>query len=479
MKTMTTVAAGQAARWRWLVAVPLLLASPAVAQAQAEAAAAAGDTVAAKPAAAAYGPPAPARNKDAAEAPPPDNGPPPPGVPEALARMAIAAAYTHPQIRASEGQIRAAGYDARGAKWLRFPSLQVEALAISKGTTRAATDGTVLNAILEQPLWTGGRIKAAIDRSAAQLMVQRAGLDETARDLVLRTVQAYYDVALAARRNEVLADALRQHRELVETISNRVTQQISPQSDLDLARTRAAQVEQQLALVQAQRRAALNTLIELTGDPSPVLGNVPPYDPAVHHPPQEGAIERALACDPRTARLTAQSIVARAEQRSAKAALLPQLVGQLSRNEILGERVGVALRAQTGNGLSQAAAAQGAGERARASEDAIISVQRDLREGLRLDFVNNNAARQRIAVAGTAASGSRLVVDSYKRQFIAGRRTWLDVMNALQESTSTRLSVEEAQVTAQLTAARIMVRSCTWEPRPRFDQTMEPRNGGE
>ena len=126
-------------------------------------------------------------------------------------------------------------------------------------------------------------------------------------------------------------------------------------------------------------------------------------NPALHHPSQVGAVEKALACDPRSARLSAESVVARAEQKSAKAALLPQLIGQLSSNEVLGERVGLALRAQTGNGLSQAAAAQGAGERAQASEQAIVSAQRELREALRLDFVNNSAARQRIGSAATAA----------------------------------------------------------------------------
>jgi adhesin transport system outer membrane protein len=172
----------------------------------------------------------------------------------------------------------------------------------------------------------------------------------------------------------------------------------------------------------------------------------------------------------------AESIVARAEQKSAKAALLPQLIGQLSSNEVLGERIGLALRAQTGNGLSQAAAAQGAGERARASEEAIVSAQRELREALRLDFVNNAAARERIGSADVAAKSSLFVVESYKRQFIAGRRTWLDVMNALQESTNMRLAIIDSETSAQQTNARIALRTCTWQPRLQVDRT-ESING--
>lgn len=418
-----------------------------------------------------YGPPAPARPgaEQAVEA-----LPPPPNIPAALQDAALATAWTHPSVRAAEGQIRAAGFDVRAAKWLRFPSVTVEALAISQGNTAsAAQSGAVLNVVVEQPIWTGGRIGSAIDRAKAQELTQKSGLDEVVRDLLLRTLQAYYDVAAQARRIEVLTDALSQHRALIATIENRVEQQISASSDLDLAKSRSAQVEQQLAVAEAQRQASLNSLVELTGTSIPNLGNVPTYDPAVHHPVREGAVEQALACDPRTARLTGQSLVAKAEQRAAKAALMPQLVGQVSRNEILGERVGLALRAQTGNGLSQAVAAQGARARAEATEASIATAQRDLREALRSDFAINEAAQARIASSGAAVKNSRIVIESYKRQFIAGRRTWLDVMNALQETTSNRLAVIDSENSAQLTAARIALRTCRWEPRPRFQAELK------
>lgn len=417
----------------------------------------------------AYGPPAPQQSHPIDKTP--IEGVLPPGVPEALMQLAADVAHNHPQVKLSEGRIRAAGYDVRGAKWLRFPSLSVEALATTRGSINSARDGTVLNAVLEQPIWSGGRIGAAINRAKGQLQVQNNLLDEVVRDLSLRVVQAYFEVAASARRIEILKDALRRHRDLANTMQRRVQQQVSPQADLDLARARAAQVEQQLAFAQAQRSAGVNTLVELTGDVSLTLGDVPSYDPALHHPSREGAIEKALDCDPRAARFLAESIVARAEQRAAKAALMPQLVGQLSSNELLGERVGVTLRAQTGNGLSQAAAAKGAAERAQASEQGIVSAQRELREALRLDFLNNYAARERIGGATAAAASSLFVIESYKRQFIAGRRTWLDVMNALQESTNTRLAIVESETTAQLTAARISLRTCAWAPRLQFDKT--------
>ena len=420
-----------------------------------------------------YGPPAPVRAQVVASNNQAQGAPS--AIPVALHEIALTVTAQHPQIKSAIGQMRAAGYDVKGAKWLRFPSVTVEALATSRGSVNAAQDGTVLNAVVEQPIWSGGRISAAIDRAKAQLQVQERALDEVARDLSLRAIQAYFDVAQAALRIEVLERTLAQNREFLETISRRVEQQISPQSDLSLARARAAQTEQQLALARAQRRSGLNTLYELTGDPSFDLGYVERYDPARHHPDLNGAVDLALACDPRSARLSALAIVAQADQRAAKAALLPQLLGQVSSNEVLGERIGLALRAQSGNGLSQAAAAQGARERSLAAQEGIAAAQRELREALRLDFVNNAAARERLASAGTAAESASDVTDSFRRQFIAGKRTWLDVMNALQESMNTQLAEIDLQVTAQLTSARIALRTCAWQPRAPLDD-VDPRN---
>ena len=419
-----------------------------------------------------YGPPAEADGIVGS----PDLGVPLPGIPPELHRAVAAAVFSHPQVRAAEGQIKAAGYDIRSAKWSRFPSLSVEAMAITRGSANASQDGTVLNVVVEQPIWAGGRTTATIDRAKAQLLVQRAGLGEVVLDLALRVVQTYFDLVQSERRIDLFKDALSQHGELVETIERRVSQQISARSDLDLAKARTAQVEQQLALALAQRSAGLNSLIELTGEAAPDLGYLPLYDPALHHPAIGQAVDNALACDPRIARLSAQSILAHAEERSARATLFPQVIAQVSSNEILGQRAGIALRAQTGNGLSQVAAAQGAAARALASENGISTAEREIREAIRLDFLNNDAARERVAKSSAAAESSRAVIESYRRQFIAGRRTWLDVMNALQESTNTRLVVLETETSSQLTMARIALRTCSWAPRPLFN-AMEPRNG--
>jgi adhesin transport system outer membrane protein len=50
------------------------------------------------------------------------------------------------------------------------------------------------------------------------------------------------------------------------------------------------------------------------------------------------------------------------------------------------------------------------------------------------------------------------------RQFIAGRRSWLDVMNALRETVSAQAGLAQAEVTAMSTSVRLQLRSGRWQP---------------
>ena len=63
------------------------------------------------------------------------------------------AVETHPSIAAAEANARAAGIDVRAAKWQRFPSLSVEGLLLNQTGNRVQAQ-----AVVDQPLWTGGRI---------------------------------------------------------------------------------------------------------------------------------------------------------------------------------------------------------------------------------------------------------------------------------------------------------------------------------
>ncbi len=389
----------------------------------------------------------------------------PPAISPELAAAADVAVDTYPSIAAAKAQIRAARSDIRGAKWLQFPSVSVEVLGFTGGRRAITGDRDITsNLVVDQPIWAGGRISGGIRKAEAEKLVADARLLETVQDIELRVIDAYFAIAGAAREAAILSDSLDEHNRLVESIARRVQQEVSPSADLDLARSRTAQLEQELATAEARRQAALTQFRALVSDPGFNLGNVPAYDPIAHHPDPAQAAEQALTCSPTRQRRLAEAQVAKADIDVARGQLMPQLSAEYSRNEITGDRVGLVLRAQTSGGFSGVSALDSARLRRDSADLEVGAAERALRDAIGVDLVENASTRGRIASAGTAARNARIVTESYKRQFNAGRRTWLDVMNAVREASSLELAEAAAEVSAMQTAARILLRTCRWQP---------------
>ena len=300
-----------------------------------------------------YGPAA----ADATPGTPAPAGPPPAAISPELGSLAAKAAGTHPLVEAARANVRAAGGDVRAAKWQRGPSFSVEALTFEGGAPVVRGDNFSANLVVDQPIWQGGRIGGTIDRARAVRRFSEAQADETMFDVELRVTNAYYDTVRATRRAMILERGLTEHRMLVESISRRVQQEVSPRVDLELARSRTAQLDEQLATAQAQRSASLQRLRELIGDPSYTLAAIPFYDPNAHHPNNATAIDEATTCSPTRKRAQAEALVARADAKLAAAQYMPRVSAVFSSNEVTGERVGVVVRAGTNGGLSQFEAA--------------------------------------------------------------------------------------------------------------------------
>lgn len=403
-----------------------------------------------------YGPPAgPVLPSDAPA--------PPAAIPAALDEAAVLAALEHPLVGAAKAEARALGAELDGARWLRFPSLTVEGLAATQGSSIADANGLAANAVIEQPVWSGGRIGAEISRARA---ASAAGIDrvgEAQQSIVLEVTQAYYDFVLAAERVNVLSDSLAQHRQLIAAISRRVDQEVSPRADLVLGQSRTAQVELDLASAGELRDSAMLRLEQLTGGAvnKPTL---PPAEMAAMLPPEQVALGEALACSPMLGALTDQVAAAEAQRAGARAALFPQVLLQLSQNEITGTRAAVVLRAQTGNGLSVFSAIDSSDARIQRALAEFGEQERRLRENLRREYVQLRASQARISAGVLASDAAAQIIESYQRQFIAGRRSWLDVMNAVREAADARLSESDARVGVAAGAARVLALSCRWQP---------------
>jgi adhesin transport system outer membrane protein len=109
-------------------------------------------------------------------------------------------------------------------------------------------------------------------------------------------------------------------------------------------------------------------------------------------------------------------------------------------------------------------------ERQASAEIALLSNERELREQIEVDELENAVAKDRAASSAISATSATAVTESFMRQFVAGRRTWFDVMNAVRESMTARISEVDARISAMASASRLLMRSGRWTPQAQKDQ---------
>lgn len=371
------------------------------------------------------------------------------------------AVSSHPSIAAAKSSARAAGADVRAAKWQRFPSLSVEGLLLDQ-----SVNGIQAQIVVDQPLWTGGRISSNIRRGDAEAGAALAAYDEAVLSIALSASQAFYEVHRWRGREAILTQSLAEHDRLVATMERRYTQEISPLSDLELVRSRALQVQQQIYQARAQEATALNRLRELVGDPFWTVGVLPEPAPSASWPVfvDTATTSQALTFSPLLRRLGFDLQSADAQARVARASILPQLSGQYSYNENFGHRVGLVLKAQTDGGLSRFAAADAASQRAQTSELQKAAGELQVRDQIITLLREYESATSRLDGSVAVSGATQRVMESYMRQFTSGRRTWLDVMNAVRETSTAEIDSLEAQIAGQSALVRIMLLSGLWKP---------------
>ena len=353
---------------------------------------------------------------------------------------------------------RAALSDVKGAQWLRFPSLAAN-LGVVNGSNRYEPAVSV-----EVPLWTGGQISASISRAQKIEAAAVARWHETILNLALETAQTYWNIVLYSRLEQLYRVSLDEHQALVASMQRRVNQEVSPLADLELAKSRTAQIDQELASVRSQRLSALHNLAELVRDPAYDLGPDPAFDVAILPRDWEKVAAEAVEYSPSRARLILEADSARSEIDIAKSGLFPRVSAQYSYNELTGGRYGIGLRMQASNGLSQLSAVSSASTRYAQSLDQVRLVERQLRQEVANEVQIFDASIRRALASREASVTSQRVSQSYMRQFIAGRRSWLDVMNSLRESLTAQVGLAQAEVGAMSTSVRLQLRSGRWQP---------------
>ncbi len=365
-----------------------------------------------------------------------------------------AALASHPLVLVKRSAQDSAQAEREGAEWQRYPSFSAEA-----GTQSGGLNARLLR--LEQPLWTGGRITAGIDAAGSRLDAAGAALDEVRQEVSLKVIAATTEALRQKARQQHGITAVKEHEKLLGMIERRVTQEVSALADQNLARARLYASANELSVITQALNNALAQLAQLAGQP---VTAIDPQGLSEAGAPAslDDAQAQALAHSPTLRRLAFEEESASAEIASKRSAYMPQLVLRLESSaggQVQDQRAMLVLLAQPGAGLSAKSGVNAAVARREAVRMAREAAERDMRERLTLDWNEWVAARLRLANAEQARAMSTQVFESYARQFTTGRKTWIDVLNAVREATQSELAVVDAR--AQMLAASLRLRALT------------------
>jgi adhesin transport system outer membrane protein len=371
-----------------------------------------------------------------------------------LGRLLEATWASHPAVIGKHAGVQAAQGDLAGARWQRYPTPTVEA---GLGSDGAHT--TLLR--LDQPLWNAGRISAGVDAAGRRLAAADAAVLEVRQELGLKVIAAWAEAKRQQARAAYVASGVTEHRKLLQMIERRVQQEVSPAVDRNFAESRLLQVLNDLSAAQQALGNALTQLSQLAGQPV-VLADGTSADAGPIS--REVALAQALANSPTLKRLVAEEEAADADVASKRSGLWPQLSLRVesATGEAASRRALLVLTAQPGAGLSASAGVAAAVARREAIRLSREAAARDIQEQIAIDWDDRQASIARLSHARLSKAMSAQVFESYTRQYVAGRKTWIDVLNAVREATQAELVLADFQAQSEAAAERLRLRTGEW-----------------
>lgn len=382
----------------------------------------------------------------------------------ALMRQAL---NHHPTLRSQLGRKESALAGVESARWQFWPTPSVS-IEHARRSSNNAGDSTIASLRLQQPLWTGGRLTGNLAKAEAGATSNEAGFAEAEQQLALQVVQAWSEALVAQYKQQAYEESLRHHQRLLALVERRVSQGASAQADVALARSRLNILQADLATAAAQRNTAMDRLRLLTGSNiGPIQAEITLQPLPAHESELENLLAASREQSPVLAKARAQAESAKAEIEIARSSLSPEVFLRMERQygnfSVSGQdpenRIFIGLSTALGGGLSSLSGIDAAKAQHRAALEDLQTQQLALDDQIHADYTLAQAAQTRLAGLNIARQSAADVLDSYERQFLAGRKQWIDLMNAAREQAQSTVQLADAIGAHQLSNWRLAVLS--------------------
>lgn len=385
---------------------------------------------------------------------------------KSLQELVTTAIANHPSIQSALAQTKAAEQDKKSALWQFYPTPSIGAqTAVSTGDNpNFQGDAMVFTIGIDQPIWQGGRRFAEYSQAKIDIKISKAKMVQVQYDIAFELIDTYGKWLAAYMKLGAYEASIDKHEKLLNRVENRANVGVSNHGDIDLALSRLEATKSLYLNAQFEESSAVSSIIELINEEitsDQLAQNI--KAPITSTDDFNTQLEKSLSSHPgmHLVRLEAQK--AEKAISSSKASLWPdvslrieQQVGHFAlKDSSPSMTLLLGIKSQFGAGLSTFSDIKSNTAKLRSSKMDVESKKRQIKQTVVESHISERSLRSRIKAARITLDAAEKVFDSYSRQFLAGRKSWLELMNSLREMTADKVELADLSAALVVTSSRL------------------------
>ncbi|MEY2780420.1 MAG: hypothetical protein RL307_124, partial [Pseudomonadota bacterium] len=352
----------------------------------------------------------------------------------------------------------------------RLPNLSLTAES-DTGNSRSSANTTLQ---VEQTVWDFGQLNARIAGAKTEAVNSQLRVNLQMQDVALQIIGAWQTLLAAQQRLNAATHTLERLQAFVQQMERRVAAELSAPIDLELVQARVLQTQVEFASAQNSKNLAIHRLEQLSGIKGLAAQiSLPPLNASLLQAKefvrelQSMDLNQQAGNSPVVTKARLDAERAKYDHEAVKAQNFPTvyvrsnqpLTKQASGFEInTGMTTFLGLRYSPGAGFATASQTEAMQIRMNSAQEKIQSAIQEMEQLLRSDREEAINAEIRIQALESSVHGSDRVLQSYKDQYVANRKSWLDLMNAVRELAQNEYALADTQASLLGAMWRLQVR---------------------
>lgn len=350
----------------------------------------------------------------------------------------------HPSVQASQAEQQITALQVNIAEYQQYPSLTAQSQYNQHGQFTHQVN-------LRQPLWSGGQITADIYEAHYKDYASKMAILEQQNQVAKNTIEIWQSYVEAQSLKMVYANTIRELLQYKDMMQRRVNQGVSAPIELELLENRLLLTRTQYDAATEQQKIAkarLNYLLKDTTiedkdfDLAYMQGLLDKAQLDLTDIEKKILTQEANPNFKHPSLLKSNYQIKAAEQsiKSSEAQIFPTIYTQVGyqynpdairKNDVL---VSIGMSFNTEAGLSKWIQPKVTQAQLRTLQANQLATQQQLYETMQSQYQQLINNYYQIMALNQTVTGAKAISESYQRQFVVGRKSWLDVMNAVKES---------------------------------------------